>query len=201
MNQLNLIEKSGTGIEKSGTGQKRRRTIGSWLGVLAMTVTPLLAQAEEPSIMISQSDRDILVSMHVNNRIIAGRQAVSSQQHGLFVIDLHEMSLGTTNSGLLTHGSGTGSLSPDCNVSGLATHGSGTGSTKPCTAQTQATRWGQAELVADPAGWSILINRDGKNGPEEVLATFQVNSRASNTQESLSSGNDSFDNNPVLTQR
>jgi hypothetical protein len=86
-------------------------------------------------------------------------------------------SAGCGENGEQSYGSGTGSYGSG---TGSADSGSGNGSFKPCAASASA-RWGTADLVFDPEQTFILVHRDSRSGPVEVLATSRSRDSRSNS--------------------
>ncbi len=159
------IEKSGTGIEKSGTGldaghpSTRSRL---WLAPLLLTIFMSAAHAQEPSLLLSQHDGGVQISIHTEHGIFAGSATTQSGQ--TFVqIDLRDA---------LSNASSSNKSSTNCGQSGLMTHGAGTGSVRPCASA--LSRWGQAEIVLVPEGTFILVHQDDPAGSIEILADFQA---------------------------
>ena len=206
------IEKSGTGIEKSGTGLGRSMRLAKSVafGCVLSILLVATAHASGQNVMLSKHGKNVQISLHTSAGIFAGTAALARADQEFLQIDLQNafgsateastdncgktglMTQGSgtgsvgpcggsgvkgTNSGLLTQGSGTGSVGP-CTKggSGLATQGSGTGSVDGCSNQLQ--RWGIAEIVFSPEGTFILISQDSRDGLIEVLSDFKVSNHA-----------------------
>jgi len=81
---------------------------------------------------------------------------------------------GSGTGGTDTYGSGTGGTDTyGSGTGGTDTYGSGTGSPASAGCGSAVARWGQVELVIDPDATYVLVQRDGIEGPEEVLATIK----------------------------
>jgi|GEM_PF-6152166 len=182
----NTIEKSGTGIERSGTGVERSGTGSTFklaaigLGAAIALASAFNVSAMEPQVLVTRNADTILVSLHSSQSIFIGSMPVQSGAGDYFSVSLYEVNTGTksiaADSGLMTQGSGGGTPGASCNPggSGLMTQGSGGGSANDGEADcmNKILPWGSAELVFDPAGTSIIVHRNGQNGPEEFMVEF-----------------------------
>ncbi len=126
-----VIEKSGTGIGKSGTGIVSGRIAGSLLAaglVLTTGASPVLAQ-ESPTLHVTQEGNSLTISIHGENRLIAGIAALDGVQANYLAIPLYSVfqlsETGDVNSPMV-RGSGSGTASGECGAS-LMVQGSGSG--------------------------------------------------------------------------
>lgn len=183
------IERSGTGIERSGTGSKfKRAAIG--LGAAIALASALNVSASEPQVLVTRNADTILVSLHSSQSIFIGSMPVQSGAGDYFSVSLYEVNTGikstAAGSGLMTQGSGGGAPGASCNPggSGLMTQGSGGGS--PSEGESDCMNkilpWGSAELVFDTAGTSIIVHRNGPNGPEEFMVEFVATTQPAATE-------------------
>jgi hypothetical protein len=145
-----VIEKSGTGIGKSGTGIATGRIGGSLIAaglLLTAGISSALAQ-EHPTLQVTQQGNSLMVSIHGENRVIAGMAALENAQDAYLAIPLYsvlQLSEGGDVHSPMVRGSGSGTSSGGCGAS-LMVQGSGSG------AAGESCDSGDAQLLVQGSG-------------------------------------------------